>query len=274
MSTLGKNRYIKNYYETPDIYLRYLDSKAPVDGYLTNNYLSSNRKCAADWCDTYDFAEAMDLGRKGDFKTAEKIKPTDLYLHNKNALNAVIYDYAGDNVDIGRFVSGEPECMMSLRKKGKPIITLLVNVSVDCGVEAEKIIERGRAVLDIVSGLEANGYAVDITIIDSMYDNTHRNYWNKIKIKDCKEYMNLPQLAFWLVSPSVLRRLGFRHSELYPDDIQGDIGEGYGRPRDLEKQELDLEKDTIYFPKLDSWGRGIDFSKNIKQALEQYGIES
>lgn len=193
-------------------------------------------------------------------------------------MNTTIYDYAGCSVDVGRYLSSEPECMMSLKKRGKPIINILVNVAANCFIERTAIEARGKAILEIMSGLETNGYGVDITIVNYVHGggfmgggNRDLRYRLEIKVKDSKEYFNIESLAFWLVSSSVLRRLYFKQAEQESPQIQDDIGNGYGGALNLEQEKLDAMPDCVYFPMIED-NNSSKYEQSIKQILETYKI--
>lgn len=258
-----------SHYESPDAALLALETAPIVPGMCGNRRASD---CPHDyggdsWAETKNFAQAVAKARAGDPEVAKQIRPYECELNPAGNLSKIVYDYAGDTVDVGLFMSGEPECMMSLRRKGKPIVNILVNISASSFVTRQTLEARGKAILEICSGLEANGYGVDITVIvRSGYSSQFS--W-AVKVKDSKEYFDLHSLAFWLVSPSVLRKLFFRAAETQPVHVQRIIGDSYGVPYDLGKEELDQMPDCIYFPKVTN-NDSLSYQKSIKQVLETY----
>lgn len=253
-----------HYYDSPALFLAALAERKVIMGAL-GQQMSSEGSGHGGWAGTGTYADTIKMATEGDYTTANKIKPRDVALTQHGAMNKITYDYAGDNVDVGLYLSGEPECMASLRRKGKPIINILVNIAASSYVDANVIRARGKAILEIMSGLEANGYGVDITICN----NLRQDYRLTIKVKDAKEYFNLPMLAYWLTNPSVLRRLYFRHVEQESTAIQSMLSWGYGSPADIPQDELDKMPDCVYFPIVRDNDTGR-YERAIEQIMETY----
>lgn len=254
-------------YETEEEFLKFIEDAEIIKGKCGSNP-SSNSK-GSNWADTEDLAEAIDRGRKGDTRIASKIKPKDIELTNHGNMTSTVYDTSGDFVSVGRYLSGEPECMGSIRKLGKPIINILVNSGYNAGIHSDTIEARGKAILEIMSGLEANGYGVEIVlgIITGKTSTTSICQEVYIKIKSSREYFNLNTLSFWLASSSVQRRLEFAYCERVSIEQQSLIS-SYGRAVDLPQKELDEMTDCIYFPIItDNSG---SYKAAIQQIMEKY----
>lgn len=256
-------------FDSPEYFLNYIENLKINPQGCCGEDPKFNRPFSG-WIDTNNYSEAVELAKHGDKKTAEQIKPKDIELSHHGRMTTTSYDNSGDFVDIGRYLSGEPECMGSNKRLGKPIINILVNNSAASSIKAHTIQARGKAILEIMSGLESNGYGVEITMcIKVVGQNSKYRQELFVKIKSSREYFNLHSLAFWLVSPSVLRRFYFKHVESLTTQQQKDIGNwGYGRPQDMEQAKLDAMPDCIYFPQVtDNNG---SYEKAIKQIMEQY----
>jgi hypothetical protein len=254
--------------------IRRFDSPEEFSLYCQNTAVNSEgicgRKMASDnndghgGADVKTFKQAVKKSEEGDLVMAQTIKPKDIELSHHGRMTCTHYDTSGDFVDMGRFLSGEPECMGASRRLGKPIINIMVNITVGSFISPKAIIERGKAILEIMSGLESNGYGVQITLYSSV--NRYQEYY--IKVKDPKEYFNLQSLAFWLISPSVFRKFVFRALETESTELQQAIGFGYGRQRDIDQKELDEMPDCVYFPLLDD--NGGKYTGIIQTIMEKY----
>lgn len=72
------------------------------------------------------------------------------------------YDTSGAMVDVASFLSGVPECMLTF-DRAQHIdrrVTLVLDMFVSCGNNADLIFERGRIVLGALLALQAAGVAV------------------------------------------------------------------------------------------------------------------
>lgn len=266
---IPENRIVRRF-DSPEAFINYLDI-TPINyaGCLGSQSMS-NKSEGSSWADTDNLSEAKEMAKAGKPKIASQIKPKDIALSYASSNISLKYDVAGEYLDIGRFLNNDPDCMVSRVKKGSPIINLLVNTGMTAWVTSEQVEDRGKAILEIMSGLEANGYSVDITLVmprgngaHSM-QNYHRTY---VKVKDSREYFNLPSLAFWLTSSSVNRRLNFRLLESEDTKIQEEIGSGYAATSDLDADMIAEEGEVVYFPKITY---NQDYGEVIKETLEKY----
>lgn len=72
---------------------------------------------------------------------------------------------AGDEVDIGLFMAGEPECMLApLWQAEKPCITLHAPIGYSHKVQHSAVKAHGVAVSAAIMALEAAGYAVELVL--------------------------------------------------------------------------------------------------------------
>lgn len=255
-------------YDSPPTFLAALESRGFQPGIL-GDPSSRSSESNGSWSGTDTYDTALQLAISGDPKVAATIQPRDVDLSAHGALNTTVYDHSGDSVDVGRYLGGDPECMMSMRKKGKPIINILVNIGANSGISASVLQSRGKAILEIMSGLETNGYGVEITLVSETQSVYGLRYRVSIKVKDSKEYFNLTGLAYWLTNPSVLRRLNFRHREGEPSDVQASIGSGYGSTADVPQSDLDMMPDCVYFPAVQDNDTGR-YERAIQQIIETY----
>jgi len=156
------------------------------------------------------------------------------------------YGVAGDEVDVGRFVSGEPECMVSFRPslqraRGK-CVRFFVNMSVSCGYTEDVITRRGTLVACFVDLLESAGYRVEIWMSFSASSTTVDRDKNVsvetlVKLKSFDQRLEIDRIAFALCHPCSLRRLGFRAWEKLPlKHFKERIGPHYGYPCDARPE--------------------------------------
>jgi hypothetical protein len=149
------------------------------------------------------------------------------------------FDVEGDMVDIGRFVSGDPECMMRWEpdKQQKRIARILFPLSVSGAVSTEIMRWRGACVLALIDRLEAEGVRaqVDVCYASKGYGGTGAKNWIQIaNVKRPDEILYMDRMAFHLVHPSSFRRVMFALGENGPDDLVATHGmydsHGYGTP--------------------------------------------
>lgn len=117
------------------------------------------------------------------------------------------HDVAGSYVDIGRYVSGEPECMVDFRPeiRAQRVVKIGFNVSVHGGTATEAMMERGAAVAVLVDRLEAAGVRVEVMA----YGQGAPVWTMEVCVKPADAPLDMDRVAFALGHPGFFRRLFF-----------------------------------------------------------------
>lgn len=148
------------------------------------------------------------------------------------------HDVSGEYIDMGRFVTGEPECFghMTLEPLPTETISIDVNISAHCGINDQTIINRGAALSAMLDRLTRN-YFVKL-----------RFYWGVERITgghnfvvffnvDTRNSFSRDLLSFCCAHPGLMRRIMFGVAERLTH--QENLG-GYGYPTDAP--------DSLLFP--------------------------
>lgn len=191
------------------------------------------------------------------------------------------HEIAGDEVDVSRFLAGEPECFLEGKLTDKdsenPVVSLYISITTTDWISAQTHARRGTAAFAIVQALESLGRAVEINLCISSQSNIIITEY--IKIKEAHEYLNPSRLAFMLIHPAMCRRIEFRMEEQYPTELQIGLGirnRGYGQPAYLFQD--DMNKDAIVFNSLIDNEDAAPFAsdksagEHIRKILETKGI--
>lgn len=126
------------------------------------------------------------------------------------------YDVSGHYVDVGRYLSGEPECFGVEAEYGDQIGTRVVgirlNACVSGSVSAEDITRRGLTVLLAVDLLESCGIRCEVLVSQSTeYCGTVQEA--NVPVKHARDPVDIDRLAFTIAHPSYFRRFGFAYCE-------------------------------------------------------------
>ncbi len=213
--------------------------------------------------------EAIDLAEKGWEEGVKKI--IDLSASLSDEIISILhvpevhYNVTGDQLDVGRYVAGEPEDFMTLvpaEIEDRPkILHLVANVCASAGVKGDTMIRKGAAVVALVDALEKHGkrLSVDVASLSSLSGrwgyggSSGRNTVVKIRVKETWEPVNLANLVMCLAHPSTLRRLMFRTWEHMSDEDRNAggfyQGGGYGYVEEIKKDE---DKGDIYIEGMDT----------------------
>ena len=155
------------------------------------------------------------------------------------------------------YLTGVPKNMLASKKiaiKTK-VINIIYNISAPGSLKASSIVNAGANMVSIIRYLEKNGIRVNLYTIWATWDKKsgHRCAFF-VKIKDAGAPLNLLNIAYPIINPSMLRRHGFKWLETIPTKIPDRYCLGYGSPvsgaviPDCAKRQIDgtvLNIDTL-----------------------------
>lgn len=191
---------------------------------------SSRRDDGTDggWHGTKDHARAVEVARAGWPEGAAKVAAIRSTLDGivEKAVvarsQAIGYDYAGDYVDIGRHLSGEPEAFGLWRESDNAtasgrVVRLYANTAVSVGVSQDSKFVRGAAILAAVDILEATGTRVELWAVSGHEANrgprSGEVLHNYTLLKRADQQLDLDRAAFALCHLGWQRRLQFASNE-------------------------------------------------------------
>ena len=223
-------------YKAQGVHVIYGSSVGDVQRYLEStpkkwpsNSARAGYNSGSSWDLNAGWDGAMKMAKNGWSEGAKRLAASLEVLMPPNAKETETkYDVAGYFPDVGRFVSGDPACMISRgRVRGHaPVVNIVVGLTTSGGVSAQCYANFGAALTNMIDKLEAGGRRVELTI---MFPNAMLNQrvlagW---RVKAAEDHCDLSAVAFAIAHPAAYRRLGFglwEHAEAsnYP-------GSGYGR---------------------------------------------
>ncbi|CAB4151733.1 hypothetical protein UFOVP587_31 [uncultured Caudovirales phage] len=216
-------------------YIRYAkDNPTPKD---------SNQPKSGSFNYTETLAEACNLATHGwdEIRAEVDAQLDELVEHINDAFGEFYvseHSTSGAFVDMGRFVTGEPECMVSFVSEPQArmgrVVKIVMNAVVSGHVPADLIKRRGIAVLALIDTIHKLGVGIELWWEESLAGGK-QEFSTLIKLHSSEEPMDINSLMFSLAHPDMLRRLQFSVQEQHKDaKSQGAYsGGGYGLPRDL-----------------------------------------
>lgn len=174
--------------------------------------------------ETWD--DAVRMAVDGDPKSARGLKK---YLGvlarvRQNKRSTAHWTEAGSEVDVARFLSGEPDCMMEARRvrRPSPVLRIAVERCVPHYVSADEIRANGASVLAVVESLRTAGVPAEIwvTFSISTFKGETQHLSEQVLIQEAGHAIDLDRLAFWVGNPAAFRRLGFALYEQEPADVR------------------------------------------------------
>ena len=205
--------------------------------------------------------EAIDYGSYG-WKDSKAIKDIAFELDSlipvTELRNSFIYDISGDEADVGRFLSNEPENMIQYtieEDKNNKLVHIVCNTTFSSSVSKSIIYNRGASLVTLINKLEDLGYRVKLDLVVSItsdYKEMSDSFTVLIEVKDYSELLDLDRVAYCLCHRSFFRRLVFCLLEQQSLEAVEQFGfhsnGGYGYPFD----NTDNFSYTLYLESLSS----------------------
>ena len=195
-----------------------------------------------------------------------------------------VYDVAGGGVDIGRFMSGDPDSMVTLIPMSQPkqgrVTTILVNVGFSAGVSETEIKRRGAAICALIESLERVNMTVELwceEVVAHTDRRVHSTSSILVRVKPATETLDMDKVMFAVACPMMLRRAIFSLQECQDATYRREIGigGGYGHPENVTKDaksvcEPDITLDLMGY---DSRMRtGADAVQWVRDNLSKIGV--
>lgn len=172
-----------------------------------------------------------------------------------------IRDVAGSEVDIDRYLTGEPECMiesipLTISRHGRAV-RLVVPISYSAGTDSAKVLRRGSAVVALADLLAKAQHPLEVWAAITLTTkhgkansgkNTVRpDFVDLVRVQAADEPLDVARLLFILAHPAGFRRLGFRSIEQIEDrDLADAIGFSYGFPVGFHQDDLPDQVDNTF----------------------------
>ena len=155
-------------------------------------------------------------GAKSANKLAEELVPMLYGLRSSFELE---HDYEGDEVDIDRYLEGEPECMLApeeIKVHGQAkFLDVGIALSVHAGIHQKALAWRGIISAAIVDVLEANGYRCSVFTYE-LSRGRKGDFMLKVPVKQHDQPVDMERLATLIGHPSAFRRAMFSALEKLP----------------------------------------------------------
>lgn len=198
---------------------------------------------------TTDFNEAEDLLLHGWDIMAKKLNKrfTEVSMNN-GYRNKPVYSVQGYQACIPRYLQGVQDNMVSSKRvqQKQKVVTIVKDICYDCKVTTKRIEEESIKVLKLIKTLETQGCRCNLFISCAACSKGETVIFT-IKIKDAPQRLNIKQVAFPMVHPSMLRRFMFAGIERVEENRSFSTNYGYAVEQNKLKQ---FYKGTIFIPNI------------------------
>ncbi|AYR03276.1 hypothetical protein SEA_OCTOBIEN14_144 [Gordonia phage Octobien14] len=144
------------------------------------------------------------------------------------------WDVTGHTVDVGAFLSGEPECMLYDTRIEAPseVVEVVAQVGVHAGIKPKSVRAYGRQIMRLLLSVDAMGLQSELWVDWSVKGRDGRIMSTRIKAKSAGEYLDPGVIAYAVTSVATLRciLLPLMHDMSESDQRNWGVGGGYGQP--------------------------------------------
>lgn len=219
-----------------------------VDYAKHNPSPDSSNKDADKWAGSASLQDAADMARKGYGEIRPQVDSLMAVLQERIAERfgerfVTEYSVTGGTVDMGKFVTGDPECMLDWKAEPSASMGRVVRVcmagTASANIPAEHIIRRGTAVVALLDTLHKLGVGLELwwdsTISGDTTEDGINRFSTAVKLHDSSEPLDIDNLMWAVAHPSMLRRLTFSVQEQSETkkEQHAIAGWGYGTPDDM-----------------------------------------
>lgn len=192
----------------------------------------------SEWTKSDSLEHAMELAHKGYGEIRPKVDAIMEVLEERLAErfgNRFVTEYAvsGGSVDMGKFVTGEPECMLDWVSEPAASMGRVVKVclagTVSSSISADMIVRRGTAVVALLDTLHKLGVGVELWWDSTIMGSDMVEHSTAVRLHDSSEPLDVDNLMWAVAHPSMLRRVVFAVQERSETAQEQGVGGGYGR---------------------------------------------
>ena len=255
-----------------------LQKAAPASAPARAGLRSIDQRPTLEWDLGTGYDQAFLLAREGWSERAEQLQALSVDLaRTQNPVATPLMDVEGGAVDVGAFLAGEPECMISHSVQYPRMIKFVVHIGAVWNVPAEQLFNRGVGLAATIVSLQSLGHPVSLTVGEWITNSAKEEILETtIEISRTSEYLNPAKLAFWLAHPAALRRIIFRMNELENPSLRDKFNispsGGYGRLLNPPQDRFD--EDSVFVPwpgdrVLSTPASGFEF---IREILMKQGV--
>lgn len=126
---------------------------------------------------------------------------------------------------IPAYAAGAPEDMFTMSDIAppvqSPIVRIAVNMSANCHVDAQEIVNRGVAIVSLIDRIQLSGRRVELIAIKHGESRPDKFVWS-VTVKRPEEPIDMDRVGLCFATPIMLRRFFFRVLEfMTPYEVNG-----------------------------------------------------
>jgi hypothetical protein len=255
-------------------------------GYENNKEAyASFRKEESDWSGSSTYEEALNVAENGWVGAWKKmmVQYGEFDLEGLGRMfitDDLELDTNGEYPDVGLYVQGDPEHMVSMRRATKVgagrVIEISFSMNSPHSVREETWRRRGAAAMSLINNLNVLGFSVEVLAHTQVRRSGRCDFSVgaiSFPILRADDVLDLDRLSFALGNQAILRRLMFRVFELHLG-INSETEPGYGSPFEFESGTSDISLGDNWYNEIGDVAKARAFiEKAIRNQLKLAGQE-
>lgn len=181
----------------------------------------------------------------------------------------IVHDVAGAVVDMGRYMTGDPECMMEFPPIESPnvgnVVTVCASIGARGGVSTAAIKRRGYATVALALTLDRMGFATELWV-DSSCNISGGIGRSRTLLKGANDSLDVARIMFAYAHPGFFRGAVLPARGVYPGRMGVPGGGGSINP------EQNLPDGTFYVPALITDSDAPETATALTRWLKRLGI--
>lgn len=260
--------HVQSAWSSPEAFSRYIGGRNPNDAW--HNSYSEN---GSDFYGTKTLAEAIQLSQSGWKEGADKAARISALISARvpRSPKYIKYGIAGSTPNIPRAVAGNLFNMRTLdlaKSRRRPVLTLISNMAVNCGVNTESISNHAAVVAALVDQIEEAGFACEVlatATTSSGYGGAGLRVATTVLVKQSTHAVDLKRLSFSLGHAAFYRRLIFGDWGLNKECQELGRGLGSACPLDINVLNekgiyvIPCSTDKLFEKEDDAMTKGLDY---------------
>lgn len=185
------------------------------------------------------------------------------------------YDVEGADVDVARYLTGEPECMINYfmddSTSVRRVVTVVTQISVNCNVSPEAMTEHGRKLVALAEAIDRAGVQSELWV-DMTVDGRGHTGRVSIRLKAPGELFDIGAFMFALTHPVMFRGLGLNTFHSFPKKFHKPltVGCGYGHANNSpDIHPGDYPEGTTFIPGI---ANDYEAGFSVENTLRELGL--
>lgn len=234
------------------------------------------------WCDSESYKNDKDNSAKKYYRLYNSYKnesdPKGMvseFLKIKDSLSSeaktmqTAYDVSGDFVDVDRYLSGEPECMVDYQyEAGVKFIDVTISIGRPWWMKNPEIMKYYAQILSIIDNMENAGFRCKIDIAIDSYEHQGRKnrHITEIEFKNYQEPLDYKTFALLTLDNDMFTHFAIPYQDFFKGFLKSfhTVQTDYYTSKEIKEKQ---SESSIYFPSVYHTGQNGKYYERMKNSI-------